>query len=492
MQEVVRLDLMRGVQEWDMLFECAAALKSKAAKVINDGKDGELSLLPFLVAVLEAEGSPQSTTHIPHGRRGSSRGRQGHVRGEAQAGLSAKQEFKKGVSPFWGGPNGRKQHAEIQHRAWSRQETADTPNHNASRRPPMAAVTTAEKEPPLVGSLPSPTSSPSHRYLTKEIEETKDTEWTAPVANPKRTHKSPFFNTPAALHKKDNPTSTPPSTTKQKPRPPRGTISSLPIPPLSASRFGLIQEELASDPFRLLVAVTFLIRTRGTAAIPAFRELMARFPTPADLTAASPEDIISLIRPLGLSAVRCAAIQKYARTWLTRPPSKDKRYGVRNYPRLGDALHVHSGQEFGPEDEGSWASDSNAVEDTEQRGIGSAWEIGHFTSGPYAIDSWRIFCRDVLLGRAEDWKGKGATSPGFQPEWMRVLPLDKELRACLRWMWMQEGWFWDPVTGDREPLGEEMRRAVDEGRVGYDDTGGLVILDQNDQPGGVVDGIRAT
>lgn len=42
---------------------------------------------------------------------------------------------------------------------------------------------------------------------------------------------------------------------------------------------------------------------------------------------------------------------------------------------------------------------------------------------------------------------------------------------------MREGWEWDPITGEREPLREEMRKAVDEGRVGYDECGGLVILD---------------
>ena len=71
--------------------------------------------------------------------------------------------------------------------------------------------------------------------------------------------------------------------------------------------------------------------------------------------------------------------------------------------------------------------------------------------------------------------GKGREAE-FQPEWMRVKPADKELRACLRWMWMREGWEWDPVTGERTVLREEMRRAVNEGMVEYDDTGALRIL----------------
>jgi hypothetical protein len=98
------------------------------------------------------------------------------------------------------------------------------------------------------------------------------------------------------------------------------------------------------------------------------------------------------------------------------------------------------------------------------------------TQGSYTLDSWRIFCRDVLRGLASDWKGGGREGE-FQPEWMRVLPQDKELRAYLRWMWMQEGWLWDPATGEKELLPDDLRRAVQDGMVGYDDTGNLRIVD---------------
>jgi hypothetical protein len=161
---------------------------------------------------------------------------------------------------------------------------------------------------------------------------------------------------------------------------------------------------------------------------------------------------------------------------LERPPCRERRYGVKNYPRRGDGKGVKAGEEFGPEDE-EVGDEGNVVRDAKERALGCAWEIGHLTQGPYAIDSWRIFCRDVLLGRSRDWTGSGEQREGFQPEWMRVLPKDKELRACLRWMWMKEGWEWDPETGEREPLREELRRAVDEGRVGYDDNGNLVITE---------------
>ncbi|KAH6845190.1 DNA glycosylase [Chaetomium sp. MPI-CAGE-AT-0009] len=346
----------------------------------------------------------------------------------------------------------------------------DNANDSVGINESSLETATREDRSPEQQALPNEPASPAP--------ETKKTTGTERAVKATGGSRSPFFNTPTtprSKHPKAEPT--PPSTAK-KPRPPRGTVSSLPIPPLSADRFGLIQEELADDPFRLLIAITFLIRTAGKAAIPVFWDLMERFPTPEALAAeAAAPEIVALIRPLGLSAVRCVAVQKYARGWLERPPRREVRYGVKNYPRVGDGRDVRVGEEFGPEDGGGELEGQavDAVADARARAIGSAWEIGHLTQGPYALDSWRIFCRDVLLGRASHWTGKG-NAPEFQPEWMRVLPRDKELRACLRWMWMREGWEWDPLTGEREPLREDMRRAVDEGRVGYDDSGNLVII----------------
>ncbi|KAI1467409.1 DNA glycosylase [Daldinia caldariorum] len=264
-----------------------------------------------------------------------------------------------------------------------------------------------------------------------------------------RKTKSPFFDV-----------STPSGSLKTKgTRAPRGIVPCIPFPRLDAPNFGLIQESLATDPFLLLVAVTFLIRVKGKQSIPVFHELVGKYPTPRHLAEADKNDIIATIRHLGLSTVRATAIQKYARIWIENPPRADIRYGVKNYPQLGDGADVRAAEELSTDDPRS-----------------SAWEIGHMTQGRYAIDSWRIFCRDVLLNRAEDWRGKGREGK-FQPEWMRVLPEDKELRACLRWLWMQDGYAWDPKTGEKDILSEDLRRAVNEGRVAYDEAGELKILD---------------
>lgn len=277
----------------------------------------------------------------------------------------------------------------------------------------------------------------------------------------KRSTKSPYFLQEPSP-KEESP---------KKKRPPPGTISCIPFPPLDSPSFGIIQEELAHDPFWLLIAITFLIKTSGQVALPAFRRVKERFPTPLQLLDPSiKEELLDMIRHLGLSNVRLAYILKYAMAFVHQPPKSGVLYRVRNYDKRDMSPTPRDLSSGDSEDsEMSHSPSGSSNQDLE------AWEIGHMTQGKYAIDSWRIFCRDELLGRAEDWNGKGREAE-FQPEWMRVKPADKELRACLRWMWMREGWEWDPTTGERTVLREEMRRAVNEGRVEYDDTGALRIL----------------
>lgn len=274
-----------------------------------------------------------------------------------------------------------------------------------------------------------------------------------------RSTSSPYFSTLPRV--KDSPR-----------RPPAGTMSCIRFPPLSSPRFGIIQEEAAHDPFWLLMAVTFLIKTSGQLAIPAMRHVRERFPTPEQLAdPANAPQLTAMIRHLGLVVVRVAMIQKYASAYLNRPPRSGVRFRVRNYEKRDVAA---SGEEP------SLRRLEEPVEGEADADDDEAWEIGHMTQGRYALDSWRIFCRDELLGRAEDWNGKGREAE-FQPEWMRVMPADKELRAYLRWMWMREGWEWDPKTGERTVLREAMRRAVDEGRVEYDEMGGLRMEEEEEE-----------
>lgn len=309
---------------------------------------------------------------------------------------------------------------------------------------------------------------------------------------PKRRLNSPYFadESPAKCAQQPSPR-----------RRQRGTVSCIPFPRLTAPYFGLIQEQLAHDPFWLLIVVTFLIRTTGKAAIPVFWQVMQRFPSPAMLSdEANIPELTNMIRHLGLASTRVAAIRRYANGWMRQPPQAGLRYRVRDYvqrdaavmPGINPVSAGHPSPDvaavfatfaggFPPLSEVMTGGDSRgAMARPASDADLEAWEIGHLTQGQYAIDSWRIFCRDVLLGKALDWRGSGREAE-FQPEWMRVVPQDKELRAYLRWMWMREGWQWDPLTGERRVLGEETRAAVEEGRVAYNDGGELEIIGREAQ-----------
>ncbi|KAL2402465.1 hypothetical protein ABEF95_001812 [Exophiala dermatitidis] len=303
-------------------------------------------------------------------------------------------------------------------------------------------------------------------------------------------------------------------------------LSTLPFPPLSHDTFGLMQERLAHDPFRLLIATIFLNKTPGERAMPVFYQLMTKYPTPKALAEATVADITPIIYGLGFQNQRATKCVAMAKAWLANPPQRGKRYRKLNYPRKGDGKDVR-------EDE---------VLDDDAHDHRVAWEISHLPGlGPYSHDSWRIFCRDELRGvkakKQDQDTGREAQKPSqvpakaelvekeggqadadpdpvpavsvtaekattrsaetgaedavggtdvhegsseaaasdafapFEPEWKRVVPLDKELRAYLTWMWLKEGWVWNKETGQRTKAPEELLAKA---------RGGGIIVEERD------------
>ncbi|KAK0273064.1 hypothetical protein LTR35_012476 [Friedmanniomyces endolithicus] len=217
-------------------------------------------------------------------------------------------------------------------------------------------------------------------------------------------------------------------------------VSGALAPSTTWDHFGIIQEKLWDQPFWLLIAVTLLNKTTGRAAVPVFWDLKNRYVTPEALAAADTEHIRGMIQHLGLQNVRTIKMVKMAKVWISQPPVLGKRYQTRNYPKHGNHRQFLK----------------QSIIETDASDCAGALEIGHLPGcGSYAWDSWRIFSRDVARGVAEDYRGKGAATEGFEPEWMRVLPSDKELRVTVKWMWLREGWIWDPENGEK-------RRATDE------------------------------
>ncbi|KAJ3545406.1 hypothetical protein NM208_g2515 [Fusarium decemcellulare] len=215
------------------------------------------------------------------------------------------------------------------------------------------------------------------------------------------------------------------------------TRSASRVPPIQKHRFGLIQETVGTDLYKLLVAAVLWNRTRGAQARPVLFKLLSEYPTPNDLAEASLSNLAELIRPLGLHNSRAKRFIAFAQAWVQDPPAKSKRYRKLHYPSHGDGLDIGKNEVLG--------------EDDPRQG----WEVAHLPSlGPYALDSYRIFHRDMLRGLAKDWTGTDVSS-SFEPEWKRVVPTDKELRAYVRWMWLKEGWIWDPETGNKSKASVE-------------------------------------
>ena len=307
-----------------------------------------------------------------------------------------------------------------------------------------------------ISRTPSPPITPEHDFCWSSSHQLS--------TPPTKSHTQPLEGQSLVLSGTPTPTHTPlrgrpakytPRFSRFFPRPAAEKISCIPFPPLNATSFGLVQEGLCKDPFRLLVAVTFLNKTRGTVALPVCYELFGQYPTPADLANADVEKLVELIHGLGLQNQRAVRMIKLAKAWVENPPQKGKRYRRLHYPAKDDGKDVQKG--------------SGPIADDDPR---TAWEIAHLPgAGAYAIDSWRIFCRDELRGLPTGVPHELTPQTidlEMQKEWTRVLPFDKELRAYLRWRWLRLGWQWNPLTGERSRLEPDIYEKVEDGGIAFE------------------------
>lgn len=163
----------------------------------------------------------------------------------------------------------------------------------------------------------------------------------------------------------------------------------------------------------------------NTSSSGIYHDLKAKYPTIQDLADANQEDVVEVIRTLGLQNHRAKNLIAIAQQWLVDPSAKGRRHRTLHYPYNG------AGKDIKPRE---------ILEDDDERE--GAWEIAHLPGvGDYAIDSWRIFCRDVLRGVATGYDGEGADArEHFEPEWMRVKPADKELKVCGSPKTSSSGW----------------------------------------------------
>jgi methyl-CpG-binding domain protein 4 len=177
---------------------------------------------------------------------------------------------------------------------------------------------------------------------------------------------------------------------------------------LRPAKFGLIQERICSSLYALVVQAILWNQTRGESARPVLFTLLAKYPTPKDLSVASLDDLTEMLQPLGLHNIRALRLIALANAWLAAPPCKERRYRKMHYPVKGSGKDIKPGEILGLEDDRE------------------GWEIAHLPGvGGYALDSYRIFYRDIL-------RGVEGTNR-VEPEWRRVRAEDKDLKVYLEW-----------------------------------------------------------
>ncbi|EIW74039.1 DNA glycosylase [Coniophora puteana RWD-64-598 SS2] len=205
----------------------------------------------------------------------------------------------------------------------------------------------------------------------------------------------------------------------------------------------MIQEEFAADPWKLLVATVFLNKTWGRNAIPTFRKVLERWPTPKDLMEADTDELVAMIQKLGLQSTRAIRLKELSRAYHEHPP----RTGTLQLEHGKFARAPASLRERYPPELPS-TCDSEA--DVSLALGGEAWPypktpISHLPGvGRYGWDSYRIFCTDNVTGT------------GSSDEWKRVQPSDKELCRYLTWRWAyEEGRMWASDVGPCGPVCEE-------------------------------------
>ena len=99
------------------------------------------------------------------------------------------------------------------------------------------------------------------------------------------------------------------------------------------SPYGLLQEQLNRDPWKIFVCCIFCNLTKRFTAEPFFWEVLKRWPTPDDLSNADFDELLNLIKPLGLSRRRANALKRMSyeyihNDWKDKPSSL---YGIGKY-----------------------------------------------------------------------------------------------------------------------------------------------------------------
>lgn len=98
------------------------------------------------------------------------------------------------------------------------------------------------------------------------------------------------------------------------------------------SPYGLIQEDLYEDPWKILVACIFCNLTRRFTAEPIMRKFFELYPTPDDAMNADLLSLEKMLKPIGLSSKRAQTLTRMSREYLEKDWSEPiELYGIGKY-----------------------------------------------------------------------------------------------------------------------------------------------------------------
>ena len=106
------------------------------------------------------------------------------------------------------------------------------------------------------------------------------------------------------------------------------------------SPYGLLQEELNKDPWKIFVCCIFCNLTRRVQSEPFFWETIKRWSSPEKLSKANYDELVNLIKPLGLSERRAKALMKMSHDYTHISWENDPKalYGIGKYG--SDAYYI--------------------------------------------------------------------------------------------------------------------------------------------------------
>ena len=103
------------------------------------------------------------------------------------------------------------------------------------------------------------------------------------------------------------------------------------IPPKSP--YGLLQEQIYDDPWKIFVCCIFCNLTKRVQAEPIFWKVLDKWPNAQALSQADSTELINLIAPLGLSQKRSKALKQMSYDYIHKDWKDEPKllYGIGKY-----------------------------------------------------------------------------------------------------------------------------------------------------------------